>query len=338
MAYTPTPGINPEWVPAEQYRYALSNFRIAHEKVESQRKQLEEQERQVATLRARIAQLEGGHQTLVTPSVNERAGGSTVDDFSIKNAASQLERVINRWAAEMTRTQPVPLQTIGNAVLQDLAGPGTTVSEFTEAQVQNLLRHALSETICEGVINCLMITNSSEANIQLSRIHEHILARDPTVASVWRRQTFSAAIEHCSPEMCGSILRDHVPTLLTGLVGPAKDPPPPLITIIDQGFAFSRMLHASKSSGGSDAFYRAFVPDLGSVLYPRQVELVKRCLKSERGEMDRVGACIFPGLVKAGPGGVPLTPNGGQNLETSHIVVRRAQVICQCALGMGYNE
>jgi hypothetical protein len=44
-------------------------------------------------------------------------------------------------------------------------------------QVQCLLRHALAETISEGFINCLIVTNSKEANIQLSRIHEHIFAR-----------------------------------------------------------------------------------------------------------------------------------------------------------------
>lgn len=44
-------------------------------------------------------------------------------------------------------------------------------------QVQCLLRHAMSETISEGIINCLIVTNSSEANIQLTRIHEHIFAR-----------------------------------------------------------------------------------------------------------------------------------------------------------------
>lgn len=59
------------------------------------------------------------------------------------------------------------------------------------------------------------------------------------------------------------------------------------------------MLHASKSSsggqsGGADAFYRSFVPELGSVLYPRQIELVKRCRRHENGEVDRVGACVFP--------------------------------------------
>jgi hypothetical protein len=84
-------------------------------------------------------------------------------------------------------------------------------------QVQNLLRHAISQAISEGIVNCLIVTNSQEANVQLTRIHEHIFARkrpyasirimlanveppgDPTVASVWRRQTFSAAVETFTP-------------------------------------------------------------------------------------------------------------------------------------------
>ncbi len=44
-------------------------------------------------------------------------------------------------------------------------------------QVQYMLRHAMSETISEGIINCLMVTNSTDANIQLARIHEHLFAR-----------------------------------------------------------------------------------------------------------------------------------------------------------------
>jgi hypothetical protein len=56
---------------------------------------------------------------------------------------------------------------------------------------------------------------------------------------------------------------------------------------------------------------------------------VRRCLKSERGEPDRVGATIFPGLVKVTKGSTQLME---QNQETAHTVVRRAQVICECAL------
>lgn len=43
-------------------------------------------------------------------------------------------------------------------------------------QVISLLRHAISQTVSEGVINCLIVTDSPEANIQLTRIHEHIFS------------------------------------------------------------------------------------------------------------------------------------------------------------------
>lgn len=72
-----------------------------------------------------------------------------------------------------------------------------------------------------------------------------------------------------------------------------------------------------------DAFYRAFVPELNVVLSPRQVELVKRCIRSERNEVCRVGACVFPGLVK-------VTKMGPEGQQT---VVRKAHVVCECALG-----
>jgi hypothetical protein len=144
------------------------------------------------------------------------------------------------------------------------------------------------------------------------------------VASVWRRQTFSAAVETCTPDMSLTILHEQVPELMRVLNG--KIPASGGVSILESAYAFSRMLHGS-GSPSSDAFYRAFVPELGSVLYPRQIELVKRCLKSERGETDRVGATIFPGLVKVTRGGVPGAP------ETAQTVVRRAQVICECAMG-----
>jgi len=42
---------------------------------------------------------------------------------------------------------------------------------------QNLLRHAMAESLSEGVLNCFLVTNSAEANVQLSRIHENLFAR-----------------------------------------------------------------------------------------------------------------------------------------------------------------
>lgn len=44
-------------------------------------------------------------------------------------------------------------------------------------QVQNILRHAMSEVISSEIVNNLVVTNSPEANVQLTRIHEHLFAR-----------------------------------------------------------------------------------------------------------------------------------------------------------------
>lgn len=154
---------------------------------------------------------------------------------------------------------------------------------------------------------------------------------DPTVACVWRRQTFSAAADSFSSEMSSVLLQDSLPELLSLLSTPFSDPsststvPPALVSILDAAYSFSRMLHGSKSGAGGrlDAFYKAFVPDLGTLLDPHQVELVKRCLKAENGELDKVGACIFPGLVKV---------TGGE--VASQTVMKRALVLCDCALGL----
>lgn len=315
-------------VSGEDYRYALTNFRIAHEKVEQQRQQLEEQERQIAQLQARIATLEGGSQ----PSTKTNSNNS-VDDFSIKTAASKLEKSINRFAADLVRSPPVPLELVGQAVMGDVSAAGSELA-LTDASspvlVQNLLRHVMAETISEGIINSLIVTNSPEANDQLTRIHEHLFARDPTVASVWRRQTFSAAVETFTPEMTRNILEEHVPKLMRAM-GDHLLPPSNGSLLLSSAYNFSRMLHSSTTSVGAaaDSFYRSFVPEVGSILYDTQVELVKRCMCIEKGEIDRVGATIFPGLVKIGRG-APL-PNGKRG-ENTQLVVRRAQVVCECAL------
>ncbi|GJE94590.1 hypothetical protein PsYK624_107600 [Phanerochaete sordida] len=321
-------------VPGEQYRYALTNFRIAHEKVEGQRLQLQEQEKQVALLRARIALLEG------TGEQNKRKGDS-VDDFSIKNAASQLERAINRWAADVIDKAPVDLGDLREAALSDLFDgdppePSPFPAEVSAMHVMHLLRHAMAKTITDGTINCLVVTDSPEANIQLARIHDHIFTRDPTVAAVWRRQTFSAAVETCSPAMSQFFLLESMPALSSLLFPDDKDGKEPAalagdaLGILQAALQFSRMLHGAPSSSAADAdaFYRAFVPELGSVLHPGQIELVKRCIKAERGEQDRLGATVFPGLVKVSRDSLdPGVPH-------AQTVVRRAQAICECALGL----
>ncbi|EKM58521.1 uncharacterized protein PHACADRAFT_252924 [Phanerochaete carnosa HHB-10118-sp] len=318
-------------VPGEQYRYALTNFKIAHEKVEDQRLQLQEQEKQVARLRARIALLEG------TGEQNRRKGDS-VDDFSIKNAASQLERSINRWAADVIEKAPADLGAVRQAALADIFDgyppePSPFPDEANPMHVMHLLRHAMAKTISEGIINCLIVTDSPEANIQLTRIHEHIFTRDPTVAAVWRRQTFSAAVESCSPAMSRFFLSENMSALSDTLFPDDKDTDvltQGAFAILQAGLQFSRMLHGSSSgsAGDTDAFYRAFVPELGSVLHPSQIELVKRCLKSEREEQDRLGATVFPGLVKVSRDS--LDPN----VPHTQTVVRRGQAVCECALGL----
>jgi len=324
-------------VSGEQYRYALTNFRIAHEKVEEQRLQMQEQEKQVASLRARIALLEGTNQDGHGMRTS-LAQQNTVDDFSIKTAASKLEREINRWAADVLRTPPCSLNDLRRAALTDIFDgylPETDPYSFdaTGMQVQNLLRHALSQTISEGIVNCLIVTDSPEANIQITRVHEHIFSRDATVAAVWRRQTFTAAVERCSADMSRFFLNEHMPALTQALYpGDTKyQETLSAFAVLDAGYDFSRMLHGSPSGSGgnADAFYRGFVPELGSNLSPRQIELVKRCAKSEKGELDRVGATVFPGLVKVTRG---VTGPNGQQGEHGQTVMRRAQVICECAL------
>ena len=147
------------------------------------------------------------------------------------------------------------------------------------------------------------------------------------MAGVWRRQTFSAAVDSCSPELTTSILEEQLPTLLKRLGDHIRGISPILASAHD----FSRMLHGSPpTGGGGDTFYRSFVPEIGSQLYPRQIELVRRCLKSECGDVDRVGTTVFPGLVKVSRGG----QNNQENVQT---VVRRAQVMCECALYGGVD-
>ena len=155
---------------------------------------------------------------------------------------------------------------------------------------------------------------------------------DATVAAVWRRQTFSAAVEKCSRDTSRFFISEHLPNLAEIIRPDEKENSPAagIYNVLEAGYEFSRMLHgAPSSSGGSvDAFYRAFVPELGSVLHPAQIELVKRCLKAERGEQDRLGATVFPGLVKVSRDS--LDPGVPHN----QTVVRRAQAICECALGL----
>jgi hypothetical protein len=123
--------------------------------------------------------------------------------------------------------------------------------------------------------------------------------------------------------MTTGILSEHLPALY-GLLGASSGPA--LADLINAAYDFSRMLHGAGSSAG-DAFYRAFVPELRAPLDARQVELVKRCARCEAGEPEQVGATVFLGLVKV----ASMQQLRGKAANTQS-VMRRAMVICECAL------
>ncbi|POY72853.1 hypothetical protein BMF94_4108 [Rhodotorula taiwanensis] len=221
--------------------------------------------------------------------------------------------------------------------------------------VQSLLRHAMSQLLCDGIVNKLLVTNSEEANQELTKLHEQLFHREPLVASVWRRQTFSAAVDSLSPSMSLSLFREHMPHVFPLINATHSNAGAGLSheleTVLDASYLYSRMLHKSYSPGGAlegSGFYRSFVCQVGSPLDPTQLELIKKCYRTERGEPERVGACLFPGLVKETA--VDTTPLPQISIrhgpasrtiqkkrETRTLVVRRAQVICECALAAAHG-
>lgn len=42
----------------------------------------------------------------------------------------------------------------------------------------------MSSAIADGILNCLIVTDSAETNIQLTRIHEHIFARKVSTSPI----------------------------------------------------------------------------------------------------------------------------------------------------------
>ena len=83
----------------------------------------------------------------------------------------------------MVRNPSVPLNEIRDAALSDIFGAAQQPdpSPAAPALVQALLRHVMTETVSEGIINCLIVTNSKVANDQLTRIHEHLFAREQSI-------------------------------------------------------------------------------------------------------------------------------------------------------------
>jgi hypothetical protein len=145
-------------------------------------------------------------------------------------------------------------------------------------------------------------------------------SENAVTAAAWRRQTFSVVVKNPTPEITQTIFEGNLP-LLAALLPNSMSADDPLGTrgVLEEAFKFSCMLRGANAD--ADTLYRSFVPKLASELHPGVVELVMPCRRSERGEVDRVGVTIFPGLFEILP-----TPPMVQT------VVRRAQVICECEL------
>lgn len=157
-----------------------------------------EQEKQNALLRKHVSLLEGGDSSSATVvGYSSGGGGTTVDDFTLRNCSSSLARRINSWAAdaitELTRgmdsnTEYQSLIPLANALYIDIdSAKGSPFllalheASFEYARlgmvVQNMMRHAMSELLCYGIVNELLVTNSEEANKELTRVHEELFAR-----------------------------------------------------------------------------------------------------------------------------------------------------------------
>lgn len=84
---------------------------------------------------------------------------------------------------------PAPLEELYDASLYDiLSGEQPPALDPQPMVVQNLLRHVMSETISEGMINSLVVTNSQEANLHIARIHEHLFDREYRIVKKTGRQ------------------------------------------------------------------------------------------------------------------------------------------------------
>ncbi|KAH8921345.1 hypothetical protein BT69DRAFT_1298721 [Atractiella rhizophila] len=365
------------WITQEEYDHLHKNFRIAAERAESRRVQMLEQEKQVALLRHRISLLEGSDDSFIQAlsSTTSNKGSLSVDDYSIGRQSGALERAVNRWAADKIgqlvgegaqRGLDVvqSFRPLGEGLYEDLEGWSEIPflvhlrdqlgwnHQSLKVVLQGLLRHAVGEMITEGIVNELVVTSSSEANRELTKIHENLFVREPLVAAVWRRQTFSAAVDSIDPSLALTILTEHLPSTFPIISPHPSQLDPSLSQLLTSAYTFSRMLHASGRTGAAAAegssFFKAFVPEVGSVLEPGPIELVKRCARAERGEMERVGCCVFPGLVKVqaidvdgaegeqgGITAVNLAAAGAQKKKKRiprQLVVKRALVFCSCAM------
>ena len=195
----------------------LKNYKLAHERIELQRVQLVSQENQNAALREHIALLEnGGEGNPVGGGVvgyTSGGGGTTIDDFTIRNHSSNLASRIHNWSGDSITnyihshdsTPSLALQEryphlipsdlllipLLKALLQDLGQEQVSSSPLLFALdkdgygsiatlgiiVQSLLRHVMSEILAEAIINRLLITDSEQTNLELTKIHTILFDR-----------------------------------------------------------------------------------------------------------------------------------------------------------------
>jgi hypothetical protein len=84
-------------------------------------------------------------------------------------------------------------------------------------------------------------------------------------------------LENVAPQTTRSTYDEQL-SILAALFKDQLDHPLGTLTVLEDAFRVSRMLHGAPAAAGpaADAFYRSFIPSLGSTLYPRQAPLRAR--------------------------------------------------------------
>ena len=101
------------------------------------------------------------------------------------------------------------------------------------------------------------------------------LVGDPTMAAVWRRQTFAAAVENVASETTRSIIEEYLPTL-AALLKDQLDDPLGTRTVLEDAYRFSRIHACGAPTAGRTSFREThftarLISELGSAwLYPRR--------------------------------------------------------------------
>ena len=80
----------------------------------------------------------------------------------------------------MLRIAPAPAAALQEAVLTAITDKEESTALSTDVRpmtVQYLLQHAMGQVISEGIVNSLIVSNSAEENLVLTRVHERLLSR-----------------------------------------------------------------------------------------------------------------------------------------------------------------